>query len=108
MNRLKLYLEDDRTVRVLLAHVQDRIMDEYAIFRDVVRRVYGNGNSDVVDAGEAGQLNLLAPVAARRLLREACGELDSTTDDEDGGRTVLRIGSSASGSGFSSAGPSAS
>ncbi|KAF8139471.1 Sec34-domain-containing protein [Mycena galopus ATCC 62051] len=41
--RLKLYLEDDRTVGVLLQHIQDRIVDEYALFRDVVWNMYAGG-----------------------------------------------------------------
>ncbi|CAL1706078.1 unnamed protein product [Somion occarium] len=39
--RLRLYLEDDRTVNVLLKHVQDRIVDEYAEFRQVIAKEYG-------------------------------------------------------------------
>lgn len=41
--RLRLYLEDDRTVRVLVEHVQDRAMEAYARFREVVGRVYPPG-----------------------------------------------------------------
>lgn len=39
--RLRLYLEDDRTVHVLLKHVQDRIAEEYAEFSEVVGKEYG-------------------------------------------------------------------
>ena len=31
--RMKLYLEDDRTVLVLLSHVQEKIIDEYVDFK---------------------------------------------------------------------------
>ena len=41
--RLKLYLEDDKTVSVLLAHIQDRIVDEYGAFRDVTGTLYADG-----------------------------------------------------------------
>ncbi|KAJ7252598.1 Sec34-like family-domain-containing protein [Mycena rebaudengoi] len=41
--RLRLYLEDDRTVAVLLQHIQDRIVDGYAVFRDVVWNMYAGG-----------------------------------------------------------------
>lgn len=34
--RMRLYLEDDRTVLVLLSHVQEKIIDEYVDFRQVV------------------------------------------------------------------------
>ena len=36
VNRLRLYLEDQRTVHILLDHVQDRIVDVYADYRDLV------------------------------------------------------------------------
>lgn len=34
--RMRLYLEDDRTVLVLLSHVQEKIVDEYVEFKQVV------------------------------------------------------------------------
>jgi hypothetical protein len=46
--RLRLYLEDDRTVGVLVDHVQDRIVDEYAEFRDVIWNMYAGGLRAVV------------------------------------------------------------
>ena len=33
---MKLYLEDDRTVLVLLSHVQEKIIDEYVDFKQAV------------------------------------------------------------------------
>ncbi|KAL1752519.1 Sec34-like family-domain-containing protein [Schizophyllum commune] len=38
--RLRLYLEDDRTVRVLVDHVQARVLEEYGVFREVVWGMY--------------------------------------------------------------------
>lgn len=40
--RMRLYLEDDRTVNVLLSHVQDKIIDEYSDFMQVVSERSGN------------------------------------------------------------------
>lgn len=34
--RMRLYLEDDRTVLVLLSHVQEKIVDDYVDFRQAV------------------------------------------------------------------------
>ena len=34
--RMKLYLEDDRTVLVLLSHVREKIIDEYVDFKQAV------------------------------------------------------------------------
>jgi len=44
--RLRLYLEDDRTVGVLVGHAVDRIVDEYGLFREVVWNLYGGGRED--------------------------------------------------------------
>jgi phage portal protein BeeE len=62
--RLRLYLEDDRTVGVLLQHIQDRIVDEYALFRDVVWNMYAGG----MRAG------VLSSTGLRELLKTVCGE----------------------------------
>jgi hypothetical protein len=43
-----LYLEDDRTVGVLVGHVMDRIVDEYAAFREVVWNMYMGALRDVL------------------------------------------------------------
>ena len=41
--RMRLYLEDDRTVLVLLSHVQEKIIDEYVDFKHAVsERSKGN------------------------------------------------------------------
>lgn len=45
---MRLYLEDDRTVSVLLGHAMDRIVDEYAEFREVVWGMYEGNLRDVV------------------------------------------------------------
>jgi len=36
VTRMRLYLEDDRTVLVLLSHVQEKIVDEYVDFKHAV------------------------------------------------------------------------
>ncbi|KAI0044273.1 Sec34-domain-containing protein [Auriscalpium vulgare] len=38
--RMRLYLEDRRTVDVLVQHVRERVQDEYGAFREVVRNMY--------------------------------------------------------------------
>jgi len=65
VNRLRLYLEDQRTVHVLLEHVQERIMEVYADYRDLVM---GMGKPS-----ESG-LDVLGATSLRELLREVCGE----------------------------------
>lgn len=60
--RMRLYLEDDRTVGVLVEHVQDRIMDEYVAFKDVVWNMYAGGLRGTV----------LTTVELRALLRTVC------------------------------------
>ncbi|KAF7376406.1 Sec34-domain-containing protein [Mycena sanguinolenta] len=62
--RLRLYLEDDRTVGVLLQHIQDRIVDEYALFRDVVWNMYAG----------AMRADVLSSTGLRELLKSICGE----------------------------------
>jgi len=42
--RMRLYLEDDKTVGVLVSHVQDRIVEEYDSFKIVVGHVEGHGH----------------------------------------------------------------
>ncbi|KAJ6608410.1 hypothetical protein B0H10DRAFT_2067888 [Mycena sp. CBHHK59/15] len=62
--RLRLYLEDDRTVGVLLQHIQDRVVDEYAVFRDVVWNMYAGG----MRAG------VLSSTGLRELLKTVCAD----------------------------------
>lgn len=38
--RLRLYIEDERTVEVLLRHIQERIVDNWTYFRDIVWQLY--------------------------------------------------------------------
>ncbi|KAF9011857.1 Sec34-domain-containing protein [Cyathus striatus] len=38
--RIRLYLEDERTVKILLDHVQDRIVDAYEEFRKIAGEMY--------------------------------------------------------------------
>lgn len=65
VNRLRLYLEDQRTVHVLLDHIQERVMEVYAGYRDLVMMIGGSNNS--------GQ-DVLSAMLLRELLREVCGE----------------------------------
>jgi len=57
IGRLKLYLEEERTVRVLAEHIVERLMDAYVGFAEVVRRLYsgtsGDGGLKVMSVGEA-------------------------------------------------------
>ncbi|KAF9466887.1 Sec34-like family-domain-containing protein [Collybia nuda] len=64
VTRLRLYLEDNRTVGVLVDHVQDRLMDEYGAFRDLVSNMYAGVLREVV----------LTPSELRAVLMRACGE----------------------------------
>ncbi|GJE92841.1 Sec34 domain-containing protein [Phanerochaete sordida] len=63
VTRLKLYLEEDRTVAVLVKHVQERIVDEYAEFRRVIWSEYSGPVRSEVSNEEV----------LRALLQEACG-----------------------------------
>ncbi|RPD58666.1 Sec34-domain-containing protein [Lentinus tigrinus ALCF2SS1-6] len=38
--RLRLYIEDERTVSVLLKHVQDKIVEDYAVFNELISNLY--------------------------------------------------------------------
>jgi hypothetical protein len=46
--RLRLYLEDDRTVGVLVGHVMDRIVDDYTNFREAVWNMYMGALRDIL------------------------------------------------------------
>jgi hypothetical protein len=62
--RLRLFLEDDRTVGVLVGHVMDRIVDDYANFREVVWNMYMGALRDV----------LFSTLALRENLKAICQE----------------------------------
>ena len=64
VNRLRLYLEDQRTVHVLLEHIQERVVEVYAGYRDLAMTMGGPSNSGGV----------LSVTMLRELLREVCGE----------------------------------
>ncbi|KAH9932506.1 Sec34-like family-domain-containing protein [Fomitopsis serialis] len=66
VGRLRLYLEDERTVSVLLGHVQDRIVDDWAEWRALVRDVYPIGSGAEVDVGTEDLV--------RAMVRGACDE----------------------------------
>ena len=57
IGKLKLYLEEERTVRVLAEHVVERLMDAYAGFAEVMRRLYSGASGDqgfqVMSVGKA-------------------------------------------------------
>ena len=76
--RLKLYLEEERTVAVLVKHVQERVVDEYAEFRRVVWAEY-----DGPVRGEVSNEESL-----RALLQEACdADSDASTPAGASNRT---------------------
>jgi conserved oligomeric Golgi complex subunit 3 len=64
--RLRLYLEDGRTVGVLVQHVQESIMDEYDVFREVAGGMY---------AGELRE-KLMSRLELRKVLLEVCSDGD--------------------------------
>jgi len=65
VNRVRLYLEDQRTAHILLDHVQDRVMEAYAGYRDLVTLMENPSKS--------GQ-DVLSVTLLRELLRDVCGE----------------------------------
>lgn len=52
--RMRLYLEDEKTVNVLLTHVRDRIVEEYAFFRSMM---WGRKNATTSSNGGARSTN---------------------------------------------------
>ncbi|KAK0197162.1 Sec34-like family-domain-containing protein [Armillaria mellea] len=60
--RLKLYLEDDRTVKVLIRPVQDQVVEEYDSFRDVAWNMYAG----------ALRRNLMSSADLRGMLEGIC------------------------------------
>ncbi|KAH7911024.1 Sec34-like family-domain-containing protein [Hygrophoropsis aurantiaca] len=48
VTRMRLYLEDDRTVSVLVTHIEEAIVDDYMGFRDVVWNMYAGGMKSTV------------------------------------------------------------
>ena len=65
VNRLRLYLEDQRTVHVLLGHVQERVMEVYASYQDLVMMMGG--------PSKPGQ-DVLSATLLKELLQEVCGD----------------------------------
>ncbi|OBZ70968.1 Conserved oligomeric Golgi complex subunit 3 [Grifola frondosa] len=85
--RLRLYLEDDRTVGVLVRHVQDRIVDECAEFRAVVWDMYAG----------ALRTELGSEDGVRAMLIEICeehGGADAATATGSGLQTASAAGTS--------------
>jgi len=56
--RMRLYLEDDRTVGLLVGHIQDRIVEDYEGYRDVSWSIFA-GNLGGVTLPSAGLRGLL-------------------------------------------------
>lgn len=48
VTKLRLYLEDDRTVSVLVTHIEEAIIDDYVAFRDIVWNMYAGAMKAVV------------------------------------------------------------
>lgn len=70
VGRLRLYLEDNRTVSVLVKHVQERIIDEFVEFRRIVWDVYGGALRAEVGSEQD----------ARAILRAVCEEPNVSSD----------------------------
>lgn len=69
VTKLSLYLEDDRTVAVLVKHAQERIVDEYLEFRRVVWSTA---------VGTEAQSGILTEEAVRTLLYDVCGSKETS------------------------------
>lgn len=77
--RLRLYLEEDRTVAVLVKHAQERIVDEYAELRRVVWSEYEGSVRGEVSSEEK----------LRALLDDACGAGDGDDSARVGTSTAV-------------------
>jgi hypothetical protein len=64
LKRLKIYLEDDKTVSVLVAPLQTKIVEAYDAFRDLIGREYPREVAD----------SLLSPMDFWSLLNRLCTE----------------------------------
>ena len=71
VHKLRLYLEDERTVSVLLGHVQDRVVDDWAEWRALGREVYPIGSEVEVEVGTEDLV--------RAIVRNACDEHSGPT-----------------------------
>jgi conserved oligomeric Golgi complex subunit 3 len=68
VGKLKLYLEDERTVSVVVTHIQDKIVEEYDAFRDVIRNMQADSLRDVA----------LSRTALKGILKNICeGQADT-------------------------------
>ncbi|KAF8629303.1 hypothetical protein AX15_003520 [Amanita polypyramis BW_CC] len=63
VNQIRLYLEDERTVNVLVTHVLERITEEYAVFREMSVSLYAGALRDT----------LMSTVDLGCMLQDACG-----------------------------------
>lgn len=53
VTKLRLYLEDNRTVSVLLTHVKEAVVDGYMAYREVVWNMYAGALKGVVYTKES-------------------------------------------------------
>ena len=78
--KLGLYLEDDRTVAVLVKHTQERIVEEYMDFR---RAVWSTA------VGTDAETGIMNEESVRASLNEVCGSTNGGSSSE---RTVTAEG----------------
>ena len=68
--RVRLYLEDERTVRVLLEHVVERVSQTYERWGEVIMQMQGSGGG----GSRQGDLEILSSSRLREVLRDVCGD----------------------------------
>jgi hypothetical protein len=72
--RVRLYLEDERTVRVLLEHVVERVSQAYERWGEVMMPMQGAAGSGSSGGfgSHQGDLKILSSSRLREVLREVC------------------------------------
>ena len=83
--RIRLYVEDERTVDVLLTHVQDRVADDWLDFADLVGNLYGGALRDAIPT---------AQFVRERLMRGCKEGRKVDGSDQDGGVVAALAGGS--------------
>jgi hypothetical protein len=68
--RVQLYLEDGRTVKILLEHVMERIANAYERWGEAVARLA------VGAASWQAELDVLSPARLKAMLRDVSGDVD--------------------------------
>jgi hypothetical protein len=71
--RVRLYLEDERTVRVLLEHVVERVSQAYERWGEVMMPMQGAAGGGGFGSHH-GDLKILSSSRLREVLREVCGD----------------------------------